>query len=662
VHKYKLLVRTTLVAVLFGAAGLAFSQTAPVTTAATVTGAVPGTINVPVTVTSFNNIAAISLALDYSYSVLHFVQGTPNPVFPGFGAGEIDMGNGIHRINMGWYGSGTSLANGSTIMTIQFTYIDGSSALTWFDNGPSCEYVNGSGQILTDTPTANYYINGSVCGNIPSPGTITGPGSVCQGLQGAGYSVASVPQAIGYQWSVPPGAIVAGGSGTNSITVNYGVTASSGNVTVFCITTCGNGPSSSLPVTVNPLPVANAGNDVSIPYGTNTILHAASGGTGTFTYHWSPENLLVNPDAQNPQTVNLTATTVFTLLVTNVATQCQNTDQVVVSITGGPLSVNPTAVPDTVCRGGSVQLYANAGGGSGTYTYTWTSDPPGSPPWSSNLPNPVVTPDSSRTYHLSVFDGYNTVASGVFVLVYQLPTATIAGGDSLCDDGSTTVLTVTLTGSPPWSFIYSDGVNTTSVSGLYSPVFNIVTSVAGTYTVLWMNDAHCDGTTYGSATVLVFPVPPTPVISQDWNTLSSSLCCGNQWYKNDSLIPGATGQDYYATADGNYFDIVTENGCSSDTSNVINFVYNGIKEAAHPAFALFPVPAHDEVLLTPDDKCGRMLRVDICSMNGRSLKSIEVTEKGNQPVLLNIRDLPSGIYFVLVNFQSVIAVQKLVIY
>ena len=88
------------------------------------------------------------------------------------------------------------------------------------------------------------------------------------------------------------------------------------------------------------------GNDFPIPYGTSTTLYAASGGTGSYSYHWSPEALLVNPDLQNAQTVNLYSTAVFTLLVTNQTTLCQNSDEVVVTITGGPLSINPTAIPE----------------------------------------------------------------------------------------------------------------------------------------------------------------------------------------------------------------------------------------------------------------------------------------------------------------------------
>jgi len=66
----------------------------------------------------FSNIGAISLTFDYQYAGLHFVSGTPNPVLSGFPIGDQDLGNGQHRITMGWFGNGTSLPNGTVIMTV----------------------------------------------------------------------------------------------------------------------------------------------------------------------------------------------------------------------------------------------------------------------------------------------------------------------------------------------------------------------------------------------------------------------------------------------------------------------------------------------------------------------------------------------------------------
>jgi len=458
------------------------------------------------------------------------------------------------------------------------------------------------------------------------------------------------------------GAVIANGDSTNSISVNFGSTASSGNVSVNGFNVCGTGSTSSLPVTVNIQPVANAGNDTVIPYGTSTMLHAASGGTGSFSYHWSPTALLVNPNVQNPQTLNLTITTIFNLTVTNQATLCQDSDQVIVSITGGPLSVNPSAVPNTICRDETSQLFANAGGGSGNYTYSWTCTPPGNPPWTSNIATPLVTPDSSKTYHVSVFDGYNTISGSTPLTIWQLSTATISGGDTLCGEGVTTTLTVALTGTSPWTFIYSDGLSTFTVSGQYTTPYFIVTSTAGTYSILSLTDANCFGLTYGQAVVAAFPVPPTPVISIITNELVSTACCGNQWYNDNILIPGATSQVYVPFVTAHYTDCVTIKGCTSDTSNDIYFVMTGIRRDCSSLFSVEPNPARDFVVVKSTTKSPEILKIQILTVEGKEAVSYPVDPRtGKDTFLINIQDLSPGLYFLVISINTKKIIHKLIV-
>jgi len=638
-------------------------QNAPITTLTTVGNITPGPVDIPVVVTGFNNIGAISLSFEYQYAGLHFIQGIPNPLLDGFAIGDHDLGNGKHRVTMGWFGSGVSLANGSVIMTVTFTYINGITALEFYENGASCEYADGNYNVLNDIPQSTYYINGTVCGNILSPGPITGNTSLCQGQTGVGYSVAPVINATSYNWTLPAGAAIVSGLNTNSISVDFSLAAASGDISVYGINTCGNGPSSVLPVIVNVLPVADAGLDVTIPYGTNTTLHAASGGSGSFSYHWSPEALLVNPNLQDPQTINLTVTEVFTLVVTNQASLCKNSDEVVVSITGGPLNANPVSIPDAICRGTTAQLFANAGGGSGTYSYTWSCSPPDNPPWNSNQANPVVSPDSSKTYQLLLSDGFNTVQDSTVLTVFQLPSATISGGDTLCGEGNSTILSVELTGTPPWAFYYSNGIITWQVISQYTTPYSIVATEPGIYTILAVSDADCNGATSGSAVVGVFPVPPVPVISINGSELFSTGCCGNQWYREGTLVPGATGQTFKPLQTAHYFDIVTVNGCSSDTSNIIYYLMDGIRQLNENRFLIEPNPANNYFTIRSISGIHPIEAVKIYSISGKNIANYFfnplVTEKNAS---ISIQHLSPGLYFVAIGTKSENPVLKLIVY
>jgi len=649
------------VAAIFTGPGL-IGQNAPVTTMGTVGGAVPGQVAVPITVTGFINIGAVSLTFDYEYAGLHYFQGVPNPELDGFAIADHDLGNGKHRVTMGWFGFGVSLPDGDTIMTITFTYISGITALEFYDSGPSCEYADGNFNILNDTPQESYYLNGHVCGSIASPGTITGDASVCAGQSGVPYSVQPLNNAGGYHWTLPAGAHVVTGSNTNAITIDFTASAVSGMITVNGYNVCGPGPASQLAVTVNTLPVADAGTDVTIPYGTGTTLHAASGGSGSYGYHWSPETLLVNPDLQYPQTVNLTVTTLFTLQVTNLATLCSDSDQVVVTITGGPLLANPVVIPQEICNGASAQLFANAGGGSGTYTYLWTCFPPGNPPWNSNQPNPVVSPDTSSIYHLLVNDGFNTAEGLVPLWVDELPSATISGGDTLCGTGNSTILTIDLTGVPPWSFYFSNGVTTWFVGPQYTTPYIYVATEPGIYTVLAVTDLNCFGPVYGSAAVEVFPIPPTPVITVNGQELFSSACCGNQWYMEGLPIPGATGPVYEPAASAHYFDIVTVNGCSSDTSNVIHFFMTHAQTGRDEQFKLEPNPATDyfRVLSNGPELSSAEFRIFSVTGKQAPVRLFQAGSARNQPVI-DVRDLSPGVWLLYIVTGTKTSVVKLIV-
>lgn len=625
-------------------AGL-FAQNAPITTAATVGGAVPGTVSVTITVTGFTNIGAVSLSLDYDYSVLHFVSGTPNSQLANFAVGDNDLATGYHRVVMGWFGSGTSLPDGATIMTLNFTFINGITALTWYDIGPSCEYADAFYEVLNDTPTETYYINGFVCGAIGSPGAISGENAVCPGEEGLIYSVSPVVNATGYLWTVPGGALIVNGSNTNIITVNYSGTAVSGNVTVSGFNSCGSGAVSQLGVTVNPLPIADAGADFSIPYGTSTTLNAASGGSGSFTYHWSPEELLVDPDVQNPQTVQLTSTVVFTLVVTNQATLCQQSDEVTVTVTGGPLNANPAAMPAALCRGESAQLYANASGGSEVYSYFWTCNPQDDPPWNSTEANPLVTPLLPKHYIVMVNDGFNVVYDSVSLAVDALPTATITGGDTLCGSDDITTLPVDLTGMPPWSFTYTYGSTSVYVTGQMTSPYYIIASETGDYVISSVEDLHCSGLAFGTAIVRKYPIPARPEITVYFQELISSSCCGNRWYLNGQEIPGATGQTYQVQVSGLYNVVVTLNGCSSELSDTMDMIV-GVPENDLRSVNIYPNPANDKIRITSAGSFKGPVEVRLYSPAGKIAGEYSILPDGNS-ITLETTGLAPGLYFLL---------------
>jgi len=99
---------------------------------------------------------------------------------------------------------------------------------------------------------------------------------------------------------------------------------------------------------------------------------------------------------------------------------------------------------------------------------------------------------------------------------------------------------------------------------------------------------------YTNGTLVIKPTPLAPVVSKSFDTLISSAATGNQWYKDGIEITGSTDQILMITANGDYYTIVTDNGCSSLASNSISVLDVSIKEAGTASFDIYPNPSKGE--------------------------------------------------------------------
>ncbi|MFH1320281.1 MAG: CUB domain-containing protein [Bacteroidota bacterium] len=249
----------------------------------------------------------------------------------------------------------------------------GSSGNVWSPNAEITQSITvfaGGSYFVTETD-GNGCINSSstvvvTVNSLPPTPTITadGPTTFC-----IGNSVTlTSSSATGNLWS--------GGETTQSIIVN---TSGSFDVTV----TDGNGCSvisTSAVVTVNSLPVVDAGADVNITLGDSTTL-SASGGVN---YSWSPVTGLSDPNISDP-VASPVATTTYTVTVTD-GNGCTGMDSVTVSVTlPSPPVANFTATVLTIAPGDSVDFVDL----SSNYPTLWSWTFTGGVPSSSTLQNPV---------------------------------------------------------------------------------------------------------------------------------------------------------------------------------------------------------------------------------------------------------------------------------
>ncbi len=203
------------------------------------------------------------------------------------------------------------------------------------------------------------------------------------------------------------------------------------------------------------------------------------------------------------------------------------------------------------------------------------------------------------------------------------------------------------TGNYTYSWIPADGLSDPNIQ---NPVATPASTTTYSVTV---NDGN--GNVTDNVTVTVNPLPATPVITQQDNTLVSDAESGNQWYDSNGAIEGATSQVYVPTATDNYYVIVTnEFGCESEQSNVIYFVYTGVDEHSMKV-GIYPNPATEVLNISGLDNMNSS--IDIIDNKGRVVKSIPDFTKGR----IDISNLEPGIYFVRIVNDKFNIVKKIVV-
>ncbi len=123
--------------------------------------------------------------------------------------------------------TGATIASGAGTSTVTITF-----GSTFTSGNITVAAANDCGTGLVKTL--------AVRSSLAAPGVVTGSTVVCANSTDNAYSVLPVAGATSYIWTVPSGATISSGVGTNSITVDFGTTVT-GGITVKGVNDCGNG-------------------------------------------------------------------------------------------------------------------------------------------------------------------------------------------------------------------------------------------------------------------------------------------------------------------------------------------------------------------------------------------------------------------------------------
>lgn len=164
----------------------------------------------------------------------------------------------------------------------------------------------------------------------------------------------------------------------------------------------------------------------------------------------------------------------------------------------------------------------------------------------------AIVPAGATTGPITVNNTVGTaVSTNDYTVTLPSPTATLAGGGNLCEGGNGT-LTFNLTGTGPYSVVYTDGTNNFTVNNINSSTHNeTVTPAVGTitYSIVSITDANFtitapDPGITGTAVYTVFDRPSSAAISG-----TGTICDGDSVQITFNAVDG-TGP----------FDIEIDNG------------------------------------------------------------------------------------------------------
>ncbi len=164
-------------------------------------------------------------------------------------------------------------------------------------------------------------------------------------------------------------------------------------------------------------------------------------------------------------------------------------------------------------------------------------------------------------------------------------------------------------------------------------------------------------TAIDSIFVNVVPLPLTPNIFLQNDTLFSNTISGNQWYNQSGIITGATAQYYIPVATGDYYVIVTNsNGCVSDTSNIIHVIITEIAENNQiPQIKIYPNPTNSQITIELNNNGD--YTIEILNLKGQREQIFKTHEPVNN---IDITKISNGFYFIRVINEKEITTYKLI--
>jgi len=548
---------------------------APVTTLPALSACPGSSISIPVTVAGFASIGGVALTLHYNSSILTFTgasitSGYPELFVNGSIPGEVTVTSSPN--------AGITYPDNTVLLTMQFNYAGGSTNLTWFDNGISCQYLDGFQQILNDLPTSSYYTNGQV-NETPEVGspvfTAGATSSRCQGAGNVTYP-ATAAGSTGITYSLDEISL-AGGNSINQGTGTVNFAASWAGTSVVTASAAGcKGPKTAqhtittntlLPVSISITPSGNQ-----ICAGTSVTFTATElNGGQSPVYQWKVNGQNV-PGATDPSYSFIPANgnAVTCVLTSSVNCPSKNPDTsntVIMEVNPlKPVSVSVTASANPSCFGTAVTYTATPVNGGTSPAYQWNANGVNNPGATNatysyvpvNNDDIVCFMTSNITCPSSVTVPSNTVHMQVNPSL-PVSVSVSASANPVCAGTSVTYAATPVNGGTTPAYQWQ--VNGANASGATNANYSFIPVNGDHVKCILTSSLNCTSGNPATSDTVTMIVNPLVPVSISVSASGNSVCYGTiviytatpvnggttpayQWLVNGINVPGATNPTY----------------------------------------------------------------------------------------------------------------------
>lgn len=229
------------------------------------------------------------------------------------------------------------------------------------------------------------------------------------------------------------------------------------------------------------------------------------------------------------------------------------------------------------------------------------------------------------------------------------------GNSMFCDGGS---VKLTASGGNKFQWLKDNAILANDT------LDNITVTKYGVYrSLVWDNATGCFDTSTTNL-IIVYPLPTKPTVSATASTVSTSATAvAYQWYKDTTLIVGATSQTYKPLTNGKYKVRVTNtDGCSS-TSDDYSFTNTGVTDLWDiTSFSLFPNPTNSIATLEFTSTVKKTTQLSIIDINGKTVMTQNINANTNKNyITLDLSNYAKGIYLVKLQTNNGQKIQRLTV-